>query len=190
MSPEAGLFFGLWLRKPLQIASVYPSSKFLADAFAEMVDLHRPGPVLELGAGTGSLTEGLLRAGCPPERLIAVEREPPLARVLRRAFPKVTVLEADATRIGEALHAQGVAELATVVSSLPIKWFPAEAQRAVLLPCLDRLGPRGCFLQVTNGFASPVAIDNLGIAGQEARRVWRNLPPAQIWAYTMCPGAA
>ncbi|MBV9825887.1 MAG: hypothetical protein JO001_09450 [Alphaproteobacteria bacterium] len=184
MSPEAGLFFGLWLRKPLSIASVYPSSRFLADAFAGLTDLRRPGPVLELGAGTGSLTEGLLRAGCRPERLIILEREPALARVLRRSFRTVTVLEADATKIAGALAAHGVTRLATVVSSLPIKWFSLEAQRAVVLPCLDLLGPAGKFLQVTNGFVSPVATHSLGIAGMEARRVWRNLPPAQIWAYT------
>jgi phosphatidylethanolamine/phosphatidyl-N-methylethanolamine N-methyltransferase len=59
----------------------------VGDALGRMLDLHRPGAVLELGAGTGSLTRGLLRAGCPPERLIVLEREPPLAALLRRDFP-------------------------------------------------------------------------------------------------------
>ena len=67
-------------------------------------------------SGTGSLTEGLLRVGCPAERLIVLEREPSLARVLRRAFPAVTVLEDDATRIGDALAERGVTQLAEAAS--------------------------------------------------------------------------
>jgi len=184
MAVEAGLFFGLWLRKPLQIAAVYPSSDRLGDALAGLVDFDQPGAVLELGAGTGSLTRGLLRRGCPPARLIALEREPPLAALLRRDFPEIAVVEGDATRIADHLAERGVERLAAVVSSLPVKWFPEAEQRAVLLPCLDLLGKDGCFLQVTNGFSSPVPIARLGIDGREVARVWRNLPPAQIWSYT------
>lgn len=180
----AGLFLGLWFRKPLQIAAICPSSEHLADALASLVDWRGPGMVLELGAGTGSLTRGLLRRGCPPGRLIALEREPRLATLLRRALPDVAIIEGDATEIADHLAERRIDVLAGVVSSLPIKWFPAEAQHAVVLPCLQRLIPGSHFLQVTNAFRSPVAIGPLGIAGREVRRVWRNVPPAQIWAYT------
>jgi phosphatidylethanolamine/phosphatidyl-N-methylethanolamine N-methyltransferase len=73
--------------------------------------------------------------------------------------------------------------LSLVVSSLPLKWFPLAAQRAVVAPCVARLAPGGCILQVTNAFSSPLARRRLGLVGEEAARVWRNLPPAQIWAY-------
>ena len=183
MSADAGIFFALWLQKPLRIAAANPSGVRLADAVARCIDLARPGPVLELGAGTGSLTRGLVRTGCPPERIIALEREPALVGVLRREFPTMKVIAGDATRIGEQLT--GVVErLAAVVSSLPIKWFPVAAQRAVVRPCLELLGPGGCFIQLTNAFCSPLPIDRLGIAGREVARVWGNLLPAQIWAYS------
>ena len=183
MHADAGVFFTLWLQKPLRIAAAKPSGARLADAVARCIDLRRPGPVLELGAGTGSLTRGLVRTGCPPERIIALEREPALVGVLRREFPTMKVIAGDATRIGEQLA--GVVErLAAVVSSLPIKWFPVAAQRAVVRPCLDLLGPGGCFIQLTNTFSSPLPIDRLGIAGREIARVWRNLLPAQVRAYS------
>jgi len=178
------IFFGLWLQKPLRIAATNPSGTRLADAMARCVALDRPGAVLELGAGTGSLTRGLIRAGCPPGRIIAVESEPQLVAVLRREFPGITVIEGDATRIGEYMG--GRAEhLATVVSSLPIKWFPLEAQRAIVGPCLNLLQPYGQFLQMTNAFSSPLPMEALGIAGREVCRVWLNLLPAQVWAYEM-----
>jgi phosphatidylethanolamine/phosphatidyl-N-methylethanolamine N-methyltransferase len=183
VAADATVFFGLWLQKPLRIAAANPSGPRLADAFARCVELRRPGPVLELGAGTGSLTRGLVRAGCPPERILALEREPRLVEVLRREFPGMTVIEGDATRIGQYLAGR-VERLSAVISSLPIKWFPLEAQQAIVKPCLDLLGPDGRFLQLTNAFSSPLLIDRLGIAGREVGRVWLNLLPAQIWSYS------
>lgn len=183
MAADATVFFGLWIQKPLRIAAANPSGARLADALARWVELERPGPVLELGAGTGSLTRGLVRAGCRPDRIIAVEREPRLAAVLRREFPGMTVIEDDAARIGESLAGR-VERLCAVTSSLPIKWFPLEAQRAIVRPCLDWLGPGGRFLQITNAFSSPLPMGPLGIAGEEICRVWMNLLPAQIWSYS------
>jgi len=49
------------------------------------------------------------------------------------------------------------------------------------------LGPGGRFLQLTNAFTSPRAVERLGIAGRQVGRVWLNLLPAQIWAYSKRP---
>ena len=185
MRGDYALFFGLWLQKPLQIAAVTPSSRRFACVMADLVDLQRPGPVLELGAGTGSLTRGLLHAGCPAERLIAMEREPRLAAALRRSFPGIRTIVGDAIALEEHLARLGIDRLCAVVSSLPIKWFPLADQRLIVEPCLARLGPDGRFLQMTNAFSSPIAKRPLGIAGRSVARVWRNLPPSQIWAYSM-----
>jgi 23S rRNA (adenine-N6)-dimethyltransferase len=51
--------------------------------------------VVDLGAGRGALTAPLARAGA---RVIAVEREPTLVGELRRRFPDVNVVSADARR--------------------------------------------------------------------------------------------
>lgn len=188
MRGDYALFFSLWLQKPLQIAAVTPSSKRLAQVMAELVDLDRPGPVLELGAGTGGITRGLLEAGCPRDRLITLEREPSLAAALRRSFPGIVTIVGDATTLGEHFARCGIDRLCAVVSSLPIKWFPVAAQRAVVEPCLALLGSGGVFLQMTNAFASPIAIEPLGIAGERIAHVWRDLPPAQVWAYSSLAG--
>jgi phosphatidylethanolamine/phosphatidyl-N-methylethanolamine N-methyltransferase len=188
VAADFALFFGLWLRRPLGIAAASPSGARLADSIARFVDLSRPGPVLELGAGTGSLTRGLIRAGCPPRRIIALEREPRLARVLRREFPSITVIEGDATRIDEYLP-PSADRLCAAVSSLPIIWLSPSRQAAVVVPCLDRLGPDGRFLQITNAFTSPLAMDELGLCGREVARVWLNLPPVQVWSYARRPNA-
>src|SRR5258708_39160809 len=133
VNADASVFFALWLQKPLRIAAANPSGAHLADAVARCIDLKRPGPILELGAGTGSLTQGLVRAGCPPERIIALESEPALVAVLRRQFPAIRVIEGDATQIGSYLPGK-VERLPSVVSNLPFKWFSVEAHHAVVRP--------------------------------------------------------
>lgn len=139
--------------------------------------------VLELGGGTGVVTERLIEAGCPEERLIVVEREPALAKVLRWRFGDARIVEADACAIGKVLTELGVLQLAAVISSLPIKWFPVESQRAVVRPCLDRLGEGGAFLQLTNALVSPLAMEPLELRGREIARIWAQFPPVQIWRY-------
>jgi len=184
MTGETGLFLGLWLRKPLQIAAVCPSGERVATVLAQLADWRRSGFVLELGAGTGSLTAGLLEAGCPPERLIAIEGEPALVQILRQKFWGITAIAGDVVELDQVLLRYAVDRIAVVVSSLPIKWFSVAAQQAVIRPCFERLGPNGRFLQITNAFSSPVAYRRLGLAGCEAARVWPNVPPVQIWSYT------
>jgi phosphatidylethanolamine/phosphatidyl-N-methylethanolamine N-methyltransferase len=180
---ESALFFRHWLRHPLGIGAILPSSHAVARAMARDVPLHRPGMVLELGGGTGVVTRRLLEAGCPPERLIVVEREQALADVLRQRFDCVRVIEGDACAIDDILAAQGITRLAAVVSSLPIKWFSVEQQRKTVWPCLDRLGTDGPFIQLTNAMVSPLAMARLGLRGIETARIWAQFPPVQIWRY-------
>lgn len=180
---EGALFFRHWLRHPFGIGAILPSSAAVGRAMARAVSLHRPGAVLELGGGTGVVTRELLEAGCPPERLIVIERAPALAQILRRRFTRSHIVEGDACAAGTILAERGVTRLAAVVSSLPIKWFPLESQRTVVAPCLDLLGEGGAFLQLTNALVSPLPMDSLGLRGTEIARVWTQFPPVQIWRY-------
>lgn len=183
LSGEKSLFFRHWLRRPLGIGAVLPSSAAVSAAMAGALDFSRPGMVLELGGGTGSLTHGLLAAGCPPERLISIEREPGLAALLRRRFPAIRVIEGDVASLGDLLASCGAKKLAGVASSLPIKWFPLALQRDVVDACFDRLGKNGPFLQLTNALVSPLPMRALDLGGEQFARIWTHLPPVQIWRY-------
>jgi phosphatidylethanolamine/phosphatidyl-N-methylethanolamine N-methyltransferase len=157
---------------------------------ARELSLSRPGAVLELGGGTGGVTRGLIAAGCPIERLVVIEREPDLAGYLARRFTGLRVICGDACDTGTLLAGAGIDALATVVSSLPIKWFPRPAQRAILDACFAHLGPGGAFVQLTNALASPIPAEEFGLAGEEVLRIWAHFLPVQIWRYRRDPAAA
>ena len=55
------------------------------------------GLVVELGPGTGPVTQSLIETGVPPERLVLVEYDPGFCRMLERRFRGVRVIvEGDA----------------------------------------------------------------------------------------------
>jgi phosphatidylethanolamine/phosphatidyl-N-methylethanolamine N-methyltransferase len=177
------VFLQQWLRQPLAIGTVAPTNPRVGRAAARWMDWTQPGAVVELGGGIGGVAAGLLQAGCPPERLLIIERAPELAGILQRRFPQVRVRCADACRLEELLQREGIDRLASVVSCLPIKWFTSSQQQAVVDQSLARLNPQGSFLQLTNGNSSPIAMERLGLAGEPVARIWLNFLPIAIWRY-------
>ena len=184
---ERALFFRHWLCRPLGMGAVLPSGRAVARAMARELPARRRGAVLELGAGTGALTEGLLAAGCAAGDLVVLEREPAFVAALRRRFPALRIIEADARTVGNVIPELGLAPLAGVVSSLPIKWFDLADQRVVVEGCFANLPPEGAFLQLTNALASPLPMHALGLEGVEVARIWNHFPPVQIWRYCRSP---
>ena len=59
-------FIRSWIEKPLSTGAVMPSSRVLARAMARYVDPKTDGPVIELGPGTGPVTEALVRRASIP----------------------------------------------------------------------------------------------------------------------------
>src|SRR5215216_6055186 len=89
-------FIRSWLEKPLAIGAVTPSGRVLARSMAHYVDPRVSGPVIELGPGTGPVTEALIERGVAEERLVLVEFNPTFCQLLRARFHKATVLQGDA----------------------------------------------------------------------------------------------
>lgn len=183
------VFLQQWLRQPLTIGTIAPTNPRVGRVAARWMDFTQPGAIVELGGGIGGVALGLLQAGCPPDRLLIVERAPELVRVLQRRFPAVRVCCADACALEDLLQREGIDRLSSVVSCLPIKWFTLDQQRAVVEQTLARLNPEGSFLQLTNANASPIDTERLGLVGEPVARIWLNFLPIAIWRYRR-PGAA
>src|ERR1700688_588907 len=85
-------FIRSWIERPLSIGAVTPSGKNLARTMAGYVDPNSSGPVVELGPGTGPVTEALVEAGVDPARLVLVEFNPGFCRILRARYPQGSVV--------------------------------------------------------------------------------------------------
>ena len=73
---DATLFLQEWLANPRRTGSVVPSSRQLAAAMARWLPADPESFVLELGPGTGIITEALLKHGLREEKLVAIEHNP------------------------------------------------------------------------------------------------------------------
>jgi len=177
------LFFRRALAHPLQLATPLPSSAALGRLVARHIpDLAR-GHVIEVGGGTGVITSELLNAGLSPERLIVVELDPELASYLRRKFPGVRVLAADASRLSELLPTSWRGEIGTVINGVPMTVLSLAAQRKLIDAMLAALGPKGRYLQYTYSLFSPLPARRLGLTGRRLGITFGNFPPASLWTF-------
>ena len=180
MSDEWQFFRGLFAR-PRNVGAIAPSSPALARAIAEQVDPSAPGPLLELGPGTGVVTEALIARGIAPERITAIEFDPDFARIVASRFPRVSVINGDAFDLAKTLgHRKG--PFAAIVSGLPLLNFPSGQREGLIAAALDLLAPGAPFVQFSYGLHSPVAPPE-GAHVQQAAFVMLNLPPARVWVY-------
>src|ERR1700730_14124659 len=88
-------FIRSWFERPLSTGAVMPSGRVLARTMARYVDPQANGPVVELGPGTGPVTEALVEHGVDPARLMLVEFNPDFCRLLRARYPAATVVQGD-----------------------------------------------------------------------------------------------
>jgi phosphatidylethanolamine/phosphatidyl-N-methylethanolamine N-methyltransferase len=175
-------FIGSWIRKPLDVGAVTPSSKLLARTMAQYVDPDADGPVIELGPGTGPITEALVEHGVDPARLVLVEFNPKFCELLRQRFPAATVVQGDAYRLRDSLAALTRHEASAVVSGLPLMTKPLKTRLRLLREAFALLQPRAPFVQFTYAVVPP--IPRLASVKVEAsERIWLNLPPARVWVY-------
>jgi phosphatidylethanolamine/phosphatidyl-N-methylethanolamine N-methyltransferase len=176
-------FFKGWLDSPKGVGSIIPTSDATSARMASVIDLTSGLPVLELGPGTGVITRAILKRGLQPERLTSVEFAPEFVRALKRAHPRVNIVEGDAFTLSETLGDQAGMVFDCVISAVPLLSFPMDMREALIDDLLDRI-PRGRpVAQITYGPLSPVPATRM-------RRVkhfdfmLRNVPPAQLWLYS------
>jgi len=183
------VFLRAWMRAPLVTAAMVPSGKLLSRALAQSVDPAVPGPVVELGPGTGPVTAALVERGISPDRLILIEYLPEFCEVLRRRYPTARVIAGDAFAAPDILRSLNVGPLAAVVSCLPL-YSKTPDRREQLLNEFLELGTKGMpFVQATNFPRSPIPFDRAAIAGEPSPRIWFNMFPAVVWTYRLAaPG--
>ena len=176
-------FIRSWLEKPLATGAVMPSGKLLARAMARLVDGERAGPIIELGPGTGPVTEALVARGIDPARLVLVEFNPVFCRLLRSRYPAATVVQGDAYRLKRLLGSLLREPAAAVVSGLPLFTKPLRTRLRLMSDAFGLLQPSAPFIQFTYAVVSPIPRKLPGVRAQSTERIWLNLPPAQVWVY-------
>jgi phosphatidylethanolamine/phosphatidyl-N-methylethanolamine N-methyltransferase len=150
---------------------------------ARYVDPASSGPVIELGPGTGPVTEALVAQGIDPARLILVEFNPDFCRLLRTRYPAATVVQGDAYRLRRLLEAIAREPAAAIVSGLPLVTKPVRTRLRLISDALALLAPGAPFVQFTYAMVTPIPKALAGIKAEASELIWLNVPPARVWVY-------
>lgn len=183
---EKLLFFRRWIENPYRMGAVLPSSKTFAQLIAQNIlweNRQENEYVVEIGAGTGSVTKMLLDMGFPPNRLICVEVDQELYKYLKERFPRVMVLWGNACNLHTLLPKSIHGSVSTVMSGIPMVTATSVAQKEIIDGCFDVLKPGGKMLQFTYSPFSSVRSRNHRLKQRRIGTVFRNFPPATVWCY-------
>ena len=150
---------------------------------ATYLDPDVPGPIIELGPGTGPVTEALVAQGVDPARLVLVEFNPNFCRLLRAALSDATVVQGDAYSLRRLLAGFVQQPAAAVVSGLPLFTKPLRTRLRLVHEAFTLMLPGAPFVQFTYATVSPIpkALDR--VRQEASDRVWSNIPPARVWVY-------
>lgn len=176
-------FLRSWIGDPLKTGAVAPSGRHLARALAAAIDPTVEGPIVELGPGTGVVTEALVERGVDPARIIAIEFNPDFVRLLKARFPRARIVEGDAYAIREVVSQVTEDRVAAVVSSLPLFTQPPEKRIAMVEAAFDLMRFGSPFVQFSYALVSPVPRTIPRMTVSISDWIMRNVPPARVWTY-------
>lgn len=176
-------FLRSWIEKPLHVGAVMPSGKLLARTMAHYVDAQSSGPVVELGPGTGAITNALIEHGVDQKRLVLVEYNPSFCALLRDRYPQARVVQGDAYTLRETLWNVLSERADAVVSGLPLVTKPMLTRVRLVRDAFAALAPGAPFVQFTYSVVPPIPKSLPGVSTEASERIWMNLPPARVWVY-------
>ncbi len=177
------------VKQPSTVGAVLPTSQHVAAAMAGIVPSSGTPTVVELGPGTGALSDAIRERLPENGRHVAVEIDPEMVRYLRSAKPWLEVVEGDASSLRGLLRPLGIERVDAVVSSIPWTLLAEENRRKVLDEIGKTLEPGGAFTAITyltalwrrssRDFAGALHATFDEVLPRST--VWRNVPPARVY---------
>jgi len=179
-------FLQAFLKNPLKVGAIAPSSPELAAEMLEGIQPNDENIVLELGVGTGAITKYLAQVIPNGNSYLGIELDGDLVRTLNRRFPELNIVCGNASD-AYSIHARsGLGKVRFVVCCLPFVSLPKEVADSVLAE-IERFMDEGCvfrIIQNAHGYYLPPARklreylkDRYG-RSQRSPLVMKNLPPA------------
>jgi len=178
------VFLQDFFKRPREVASIIPSSRFLERRIVRCAELRDASTVVELGPGTGGTTRALLRAMGPDTRLLVIEINRRFAQVIRDSVrdPRLSVCRGNAARITEILEEHDCGAPEVVLSGIPFSTMPDVTGIELLQAVHDSLAPGGRFV----AYQVRDRVETLGRRVFGTARVQTellNVPPMRVFCW-------
>jgi phospholipid N-methyltransferase len=185
------LFARTFLKNPVMLGSVIPSSRFLIKGVLEPIDWARAGVIVEYGPGVGTITGEILKRMRSEAKLIVIEMNPELARFLRETFndARLVVIEGSAANVRKILAEHGYQNADYIISGIPLGSMPVPVRKQIVLETKNVLAAGGAF--IVYQFTSRVLPELQRVFEVVKRgREWLNVLPAHLFFCAAGPASS
>ena len=181
-------FISRFLRNPVGVGAVCPSSRMLARAMTHGLDLSPGETIIELGPGTGAFTGCINSMLSDPEDYLGIEQEGKFVEVLNNQFPDLRFITGRAEDTRQLHHNSGRNPVKIIISGVPFAGINDENQIKIVGE-LQHLMPVGSMFrtfQYLHTYFLPYSIrfrkrmDEFAPTFHRSTLVLRNIPPAFV----------
>ena len=178
-------FLAGFLRNPVMVGSIIPSSRQLVDKMLSRVDWANCRLFVEYGPGVGTFTRPILERLAPDATLLTIDTNPEFTRYLRSTLddPRLVAVTGSAADVEQILRDRGFTQADYVLSGLPFSTLPPGVGEKIGTATSAVIRPGGAFLVYQ---FSPKVFDFIAPVFERIERgfEWINVPPATLfWAW-------
>jgi phospholipid N-methyltransferase len=185
-------FLQAFLKNPLKVGAIAPSSPELAAKMLEGIEPDENNILLELGVGTGAITKFLQDRISNKESYLGIELDKNLVKSLNKRFPELNIVCGNACETFSLHQKSGLGKVGAIVCCLPFVSLPNEVGEKILSE-IDKFMQKGCTFrtfQYAHGYYMPSAIKlrefmrNRYGKSKRSRLIVKNVPPAYTLTWT------
>jgi phospholipid N-methyltransferase len=174
-----------FLKNPVMVGSVIPSSRILIDKMLGPVDWENTKIFVEYGPGVGTFTRPILDKLSSDATLLTIDTNAEFTDFLRRDIDdeRLVAVTGSAADVERILEERGFAHADYVLSGLPFSTLPPGVGADIGAATSRVIRPGGAFLVYQ---FSPKVLDFIKPVFERIERgfEWINVPPATLfWAY-------
>jgi phospholipid N-methyltransferase len=174
-----------FLKNPVMVGSIIPSSRVLIDKMLGEVDWANTRLFVEYGPGVGTFTRHILDRLAPEGTLVTIDTNPDFTRYLKESLddPRLVAVTGSAADVEQILAERSLGAADYVLSGLPFSTLPPGVGDAIAEATAKVIRPGGAFLVYQ---FSPKVRDFIAPHFKRIERgfEWINVPPATLfWAY-------
>ncbi|QPQ56338.1 methyltransferase [Allosphingosinicella flava] len=174
-----------FLKHPVMVGSIIPSSKVLIDKMLDPVDWANCKLFVEYGPGVGTFTQHILDRLAPDATLLTIDTNADFTTYLNAKFTdgRLEAVTGSAADVGKIIAERGFAHADYILSGLPFSTLPPGIGPKIAEETAAALRPGGAFLVYQ---FSPKVRDFIAPHFERIDRgfEWFNVPPATLfWAW-------
>jgi phospholipid N-methyltransferase len=174
-----------FLKNPVMVGSIIPSSRVLIERMLRPVDWDNTRLFVEYGPGVGTFTRPILDKLGPDARLVTIDTNSDFTKYLRESIddPRLVPVTGSASDVESILAERNLGQADYVLSGLPFSTLPPGVGEDIAEATSRVVRPGGAFLIYQ---FSPKVKDFIDPHFERIERgfEWVNVPPATLfWAY-------